>query len=63
MYVVFLQMATFEEKLAGVGVTAKWLLTESKRLIRAELKAQGLAAEPQVGLSEAQVSSFRLACS
>ena len=30
-----------------VKVTNKWLLMESKRLIRAELKAKGLLAEPQ----------------
>lgn len=42
----FAQVATFEEKMAEVKLTGKWLLMESKRLIRAELKARGLAAEP-----------------
>ena len=45
------QVAIFEEKMAEMKLTGKWLLMESKRLIRAELKAQGLAAEPQATIA------------
>ena len=49
------QVSVFEMDMAEHKLTGKWLLMESKRLIRAELKSQGLAAEPQVSV-EAQVT-------
>lgn len=41
------QAAAFEEDMGKLKMTNKWLLMESKRLIRAELKSKGLLAEPQ----------------
>ena len=55
---IWLQVTTFEEDMAKLKLTSKWLLTEAKRLVRAELKSQGLLAEGQPSVPSMVLPSF-----